>query len=198
MIDLAGDLTDKRVLDLCGGAGEIALECVSRGASHVTLVDQCADMTDIEPLKKAGVEVCVFEVEHYLFIPKMESSLADVVFCRQAVNYWFDKETAGTLAKNVKPGGLFIFNTFNQRPSPEPKVKEYELEDEKGIAWKFVEVSWRIGRTVHHVQIREDMEPHHTTFQWIWPEFFKGILAHYFDVEVKTDGGTDIYICRKK
>jgi len=191
---LAGDLTGKRVLDLCGGAGEIALECVDRGASFVSLVDKSADMTDLAEMRKSGVEVFLFDVGHYLFVSNMPK---DVVFCRQAVNYWFGKKTVGDLYKSMNSGGVFIFNTFNQQPSPEPKVKKYELADEKGIVWSFVEVSWKVGFEVHHVQIREEIEPHHTTFQWIPPEYFKGILSYHFDVEVKTDGGTDIYICRK-
>ncbi len=36
---LAGDIEDREVLDLFAGSGQMALEAVSRGASHATLVD---------------------------------------------------------------------------------------------------------------------------------------------------------------
>ena len=125
---------------------------------------------------------------------------ADVVFCRQAVNYWFMSELSKNLKCIIKPGGLFIFNTFNQQPDTTPLVKEYDYDGHR-----FVEISWLVPNQggsdidmVHHVQIREEMLPHTTQFAWISREMFQERLHRYFDISIRTDGGTDIYVCTRK
>jgi hypothetical protein len=99
----------------------------------------------------------------------------------------------------MRPGGKFIFNTFNTKPSVQPTVKEYEMTDACAEKWyKYVEVSWLDGDICRHVQIREGMEPHVTEFKWIPPEQFQAILEPWFDIEKVTDKYTDIYTCTRR
>lgn len=190
LMDHAGDLKGKLVVDLCGGAGEIAAESARRGALAVVLVDESSDMVDFNVLKKAEVSYHYGCVENFLNNHKL-----DVAFCRQAVTYWLTDESARDLAKMLNPGGVFVFNTFNNKPSEKPTVKEYTLGSKQ---YKYVEVSLLIGDVVHHVQCREGMEPHTTQFKWISPERFREMLAPYFEIEEKVDGATSIYVCYKK
>ena len=44
---LAFEIVDKRVLDLFAGSGQLALEALSRGACHATLVDNSAAAIDV-------------------------------------------------------------------------------------------------------------------------------------------------------
>lgn len=203
LVDRAGDIRGKRVLDICCGTGRLMKECIARGATVVG-VDASADMT---------ASLCKWLKEnapqHFLHITNIGAFLMrvggeptpglwtprhDVVFCRQAVNYWLYAEYAALLARCIAPGGKFIFNTFSKEPSEVPVVKEYEFQEDK-----FVEVSWREADIVHHVQIREGLPPHTTKFRWIPPSKFKEMLSpHFFSIEVVSDGGTDIYICTRK
>lgn len=198
LVDRAGDIRDKRVLDICCGTGRLMKECIARGATVVG-VDASADMT---------ASLCKWLKEnapqHFLHITDIGAFLMqkvgspgtpryDMVFCRQAVNYWLYGEYAALLARCIIPGGKFIFNTFSKEVGEVPVVKEYEFQQAK-----FVEVSWREANIVHHVQIREGLPPHTTKFRWISPSKFKEMLSPHFDIEVVSDGGTDIYICTRK
>ena len=118
----------------------------------------------------------------------------DIVFCRQAVNYWMNPECAASLANIINPGGLFIFNTFNTKPSTDPIVKEYYLYD-----IKFIEISYiDENGMVHHVQIREGLPPHTTQFRWLSKTYFKNCLDKWFNVDIITKNKTDVYKCTKK
>jgi 16S rRNA (guanine(966)-N(2))-methyltransferase RsmD len=52
---LAPRIADSRFLDLCAGSGAIGIEALSRGAAHVTFVDQARRMCT---LIKANLELC--------------------------------------------------------------------------------------------------------------------------------------------
>jgi hypothetical protein len=118
----------------------------------------------------------------------------DIIVCRQAINYWFNAMSIALMAGLVRSGGVFVFNTFNTRPSETPKIKQYH---HKGVS--FTEISY-VDPTnfVHHVQIREGMAPHVARFQWIAPESFDLFLGKYFDIEKITRNRTDYYRCVKK
>jgi ubiquinone/menaquinone biosynthesis C-methylase UbiE len=221
LVDLAGSLTNKTVVDLCGGAGEIALLAKKKGAKTVLLIDGEEAMVDMKALYDFGIWFqrhdlrnwhikyilrCVNEYEPDwereecgCFQCETEFDGADFVFCRQAVNYWlWDEKAAKDVARIMRSGGKFIFNTFNTKPSTEPKVKQYDMGNLNGDWSKYVEVHWLVDDMVHHVQICEGMEPHYTSFKWIPPERFREILEPHFDLDIKTDQYTDIYICQKR
>jgi len=204
LVDLV-DVDDGVVVDLCCGEGEITKLCLDRGADKVYMVDSEPRMIDVEYFRQGGyrVEILTMEVAIYLwnYCRSGLPPFADVVFCRQAVNYWFASEMADNLPCIIKPGGRFIFNTFNRKPSEKPTIKEY-LHDGS----HFVEVSWLVPNQggsgidfVHHVQIRDRMESHTTRFAWISPvEFHTRLREMGFSIKESVDGGASIYVCTRE
>ena len=193
--DLArtAEASGKTILDLCAGSGRLALEALHQGAEKVWLVEQEKEMVPRNLYSNTKITTSIGRVEEWMewFIEKKK--LFDAVVCQQAINYWLNDRTAGLVAGVLKDGGAFVFNTFNQKPSGKPAVREYEIEDKK-----FVETSWLVGVTVHHVQVREGMAPHTTSFQWLSTKHLMNILTPSFLVTVKTYGKTSVYRCVKK
>ena len=97
------------------------------------------------------------------------------------------------VADVMAPGGVFAFNTFNRKPSEKPRVLQYELEGHS-----FVEVSWLVGDIVHHLQAREGMVPHQTSFRWFSPESLREMLKPYFVVIEIRHEKTSLYRCEKR
>lgn len=197
LIDLAGDLRGKLVLDLCGGAGELAVAAMKAGAVGVVLVDSCEEMMDKDALREAECEISYGEVADFLSGTHIQF---DVVFCRQAVNYWACNEAViKRLANRMRTDGVFVFNTFNSKPSPIPTAKSYILN---GL--HYTEVSWLVPVSppgldlVMHVQCCEGMWPHTTGFWYLPPEWLEEVLSKHFEVERITDGKTDLYRCVKR
>jgi SAM-dependent methyltransferase len=196
LVDRAGDIQGKNVLDLCCGTGRIVKECVARGANMVVGVDGCPDMVDglgkwLEENSPKS-EVLIDNVESHLRLEGYRKVKYDVVFCRQAVNYWLNAKCADLLTDIISPGGKFVFNTFGNKPGVFPVVKEYNYDEHD-----FVEVHWQVDDMVHHVQVRDGLPPHMTCFRWISPEELFNLLGDYHLV-VEGDGPTSIYICTRK
>lgn len=195
LMDLAGeDMTGKRVMDVCGGTGICTEEALRRNADNVILIDGEADMVPYRLSQLKRVTVFIDEVRMALTILGEDGIKYDIAVCRQGINYWFNAQSVALLASLIRPGGVFVFNTFNTRPSETPKIKQYH---HKGVS--FTEISY-IDPTnmVHHVQIREGMAPHVARFQWIAPESFDLFLGKYFDIEKTTRNKSDYYKCIKR
>ena len=199
LLCLAGDLKGKTVIDLCAGDGRLSLEAVNRGANLIWLFEKEYKMVSYEALHQPQIQthtinlVTWLENMWYAMLSSSKVDVFDTAFCQQGVNYWLNNATVKHIPVVLKKGGLFIFNTFNKKPPEKPLVKKYELNGKE-----FVEVSWLIGDTVHHVQIREDMAPHTTSFKWLSPEYLEKILSPYFSITVQNDGSSAIYRCSKK
>jgi len=196
LLELAGDLTGKRVLDLCGGDGRLALAALQLGAQEVALVERQEKMIPPEVKQNPGIKIYLGSAGRWLgeFVDKVDQKITfDCIACQQAVNYWLNQVFAELVAKALTTKGSFIFNTFNQKPTVEPQVKQYVIGDHA-----FVEVSWLVGDWVEHIQVRSGMKPHYTSFRWLSPEYLTQILQPYFDVTVKTEGSTSLYRCVKK
>lgn len=194
LLDLAGPLQGRRVYDLCGGGGRLARLAAQRGA-QVTLIDESVLMTPPPDLAAAeGLEIVHADVPSALrLLPP-----AHVLLCQQAVNYWLNEESAALVARATTPGGCFVFNTFAQRPSSQPRVKQYE---EEGAS--FAELSWLVEgpegqEVVEHVQVREGYSPHTTRFAWIAPERFEAWLQPHFDCHVLHEGATSVWKCVRR
>jgi SAM-dependent methyltransferase len=194
MVDLAGDLKGKRVLDLCCGGCRLTREVLKRDPEYVLASDKSYNMLkNINPIpkncflsiEKANIELKVI-ADHGI-------KLMDAIFCQQAINYWFKSEHAELVKGALTPKGVFIFNTFNNCPGKEPVSKSYSLNNKR-----YIEIFWLVGDRVKHVQIAQGMDPHFTEFRWIPPQEFKrAFMKAGFKVTLQTDGATDIYICRK-
>jgi len=195
LMDLAGeDMEGKLVLDLCCGTGICTREALKRKALHITMVDEERDMIPDEFKYKPKIEIHDSSIRIALTRLGNDHQFFDIVTCRQGINYWFNAMSISLLAGVMRQGGVFVFNTFNTRPSETPKIKQYHHKDVS-----FTEISY-VDPTnmVHHVQIREGMAPHVARFQWISPESFDLFLGKYFEIEKVTRNRTDYYKCVKK
>src|SRR3989344_2166728 len=188
LLKLAYPIRGTTVLDLCGGEGRLGLKAVQGGARFVWLVDKEKSMVNVPILPR--MDVIISRVEEFLGQWQCgdQDMHYDRVLCQQAVNYWLDASYAAIVAKLLNPGGIFVFNTFYKKPSEEPTVKKYGLGDKK-----FVEVSWLVRDTVHHVQIREGLPSHATSFQWLSPARLIEILTPHFEVDIKVEGNSSLY-----
>ena len=175
LLRLLKPIDGMRVLDLCGGDGRLSLAALVEGASNVELVDASAAMIPPPILADRHIHVRVQKVHDALLGLRMRLDSFDRIVCRQAVNYWLNTITAGLVSRVLKPSGVFVFNTFNQRPLEKPYVSEYELD-----GYAFTEVSWLVGDTVHHVQVRDGMAPHCTSFKWLSPDRLRTLLEPPF------------------
>lgn len=189
-INLAGGIKDKTVLDLCCGDGRITKLC--SGAKAVYAVDVSLSMTrNIQ--KTENLHIYYGFVQTALTEMAGKDVKADIVFCQQAINYWLDEVTSKKVYQVMAPGGFFIFNTFNVKPDPIPKVNEYVIGNKE-----YVEVSWSVNDTVHHVQCCLGYPPHVTEFAWISPYRFRTLLEPYFVTTEVKNGRGSVYCCQRK
>lgn len=188
MLDLCGPLTGKTMLDLCGGGGRASRAALSRGASSVMLVDESYPMAGA--VQEKDLTVWVGDLKSVLKAPLLKEGF-DVAFCQQAINYWFSAALIKQVHRQLKPGAVFVFNTFNEAPPSFPVPKSYEYDGRK-----YMELSWLSApNTVEHVQICDGERVHTTQFQWITPERYRQVLSPYFEVEEIRAGKTSIYRC---
>lgn len=179
---------DDFVLDICGGNGRLTKE-VLKYTKNVSYVDREQDMIPLE-LESMGVKVYNEKIED--FVDRCKNKYTKV-FCEQAINYWLLKIDVLKLASIIEKDGLLIFNTFTKEPSAKPMIKTYDLD---GIS--YIEISYLVKRKVKHVQICEGLNPHFTEFDWISEKDYKNILEPYFDITIKKDNNSALYICRRK
>jgi len=192
LLQLLEPLEGSWIIDLCGGDGRLAKAALEAGASSGLLVDASKDMASAAQ-RYPHLLIRVQPVHDALIGLRMRGARYDRVVCRQAVNYWLNESAAGLVSRVLKPGGIFAFNTFNEKPTTLPRTKAYEYGGHS-----FVEISWLVGDMVHHVQVRDGMEPHCTSFRWIPPEEFHALLAPHFEVEEHREGKTSLYKCTRK
>lgn len=189
MVDLAGDLNGKRVVDLCAGGCRLSEEVLKQKPSTITAVDESLKM--LQPIGDSPINKQCMSVEDALTI--LTPGITDAVFCQQGINYWFRPKHAMMIKKVLAPNGVFIFNTFNQKPPKTPFTKSYLYHGRK-----YIEISWLVKDMVKHVQIAEGMDPHFTEFRWISPDEYQEVFkAVRLNVEVQTDGKAAVYVCRK-
>lgn len=191
---LFGPLEGKDFLELCCGEGQLTRAAFTAGAGTAAVVDAETLMIPTALKTDSRVDTRAGHVREVLSQMKVKGELFHVVACRQAVNYWLSDTSAGGLVASVlRKDGVFAFNTFNTRPLKKPRVLEYEHAGSQ-----FAEVSWLVGNTVHHVQIREGMAPHATSFLWISPKQFRERLEPFFRVREQRSGKTSFWHCVKK
>jgi SAM-dependent methyltransferase len=193
LLSHAGDLTGKKVLDLCGGTGELSRAALEAGAAYVIYVDHAPNMIDGD-LKEKYKNFSALKCTVAEGVKEIGAGAIDVALCRQGVNYWFDDASVGQLSLVLSRGGVFIFNTFHVEPDISPRTKEYAID---GIG--YAEVSWmRYDGMVEHVQAREGMAPHCSTFQWIPPEQFTRVLKkHFVSHASEQRRSSTTWVCRK-
>lgn len=177
-----------KVLDICGGNGRLTKE-LKQKCSNVSYLDKESDMIPDE-LKQLGINVYNEDIENFVNHSKDKYTK---VFCEQAVNYWLLNIDIKKFSNIFDKNGLFIFNTFSNKPSFKPMLKEYVIEDTN-----YLEISYLVNNKVEHIQIREGFPPHFTEFDWISKEQYIELLSPYFDLELIDDGKSSLYICKRK
>lgn len=193
LLQLLEPLQGLRLLDLCCGEGQLTLGALERGAASAVSVDAESAMIAPRLRQNRRAGILIASVQDALRALQADGKKFDRAVCRQAVNYWLNEETVQLLAAVLIRGGVFVFNTFNQRPTEKPRVLEYELQGHC-----FVEVSWLVGEIVHHLQVRDGLPAHFTSFQWLSPERLQELLTPYFTVSEQRHGKTSLYQCERR
>lgn len=191
---------ETRMLDLCSGSGAVVKAAIEMGVDpgRILVVEESKAMTldmpgEVRMLHEPVTRRLTFDkIEH------IRRSPFDLITCRQAVNYWWHPEIVARVASLLAEDGCFVFNTFNTAPAEVPQTKQYVHDGAQ-----FAEIAYRIGDVVHHVQAREGMPMHLTTFLWIDPAQYaddldsltsRGFLARW---DRTSEGTTDTYVCRR-
>ncbi len=188
LIERADLKSSDKVLDICGGNGRLTKE-LKKQCNNVSYLDKESDMIPSH-LKELGINVYNEDVESFVNHSKEKYNK---VFCEQAINYWLLNIDVEKFSNIFEKDGLFIFNTFSNKPSVKPMIKEYEIEN-----ISYLEISYLVNNKVEHIQIREGYEPHFTEFDWISKEQYETLLSPYFDLELIDDGKSALYICKRK
>ena len=192
LIDLMEPVKGMSFLDLCAGDGRLTLAALEKEVKKATLIEAERQMIPAALCDNRLVRIHVDQVQATLAAMQTRGEFFDRIVCRQGVNYWLDYESAKLVATVLVPGGIFAFNTFNQKPSETPRVLQYELDGHT-----FVEISWLVNETVHHLQVREGLLPHYTSFMWIPPDLLRSILEPHFVVVEQRRDKTSLYRCEK-
>ncbi|KKM72979.1 hypothetical protein LCGC14_1415090 [marine sediment metagenome] len=202
------DYKDKVAIDICAGSGRITLELFKRGVSEIEMVEQERAMIIPEWFNrefryKEQMSIIYWSIEEYLQTFKdlkdEDSAFLDIAVCQQSINYWLNKKTAKGLAHIMLKDGIFIFNTFNSKPSLCPTPKQYHITGKDGNEEHFTELSWIVDDTIiHHVQTRTGMEPHVTSFKWMSQDYIFSCLGEYFLVSCQNFGKSVYYKCVRK
>lgn len=188
LLDEADLRKEDKVLDICGGNGRLTRELVKK-CEDVSYLDVERDMIP-DDLSNLGIKVYNMTIEDMV---EGTTQKYTKVFCEQAINYWLRSIDIQKFASMIECSGVFVFNTFSTKPSSSPLIKEYEID---GVA--YLEISYVIGNKVEHIQVCEGYEPHFTEFDWISREEYMDILSPYFHIDLKDDGKSALYICRRK
>ena len=62
----------------------------------------------------------------------------------------------------------------------------------------YIEISYLVNEKVYHIQVCEGYAPHFTMFDWISEEIYLKLLSPYFDIKIKDNGKSALYICKRK
>lgn len=163
LLEFAALEPGESVLDLCGGTGVLSHQALEMGAGRVLL-------WDLNP--RCLISSPRFETFQAPAEDLKGNSQFDVVACRQSLGYLNLKEVFPRIAQILRPGGRFVFNTFDH---PKWGWHHYSYQDRK-----YLEASGFFGRRVFHMQWCTGIGADFTMFRWYpIPEILHE-LARYF------------------
>lgn len=118
MLDLIGDVTGQRILDLGAGDGFYAVELVGRGASSATALEGSAELAAHagQRVARAGVAAQVQVVHHDIEQPFgfVESGSVDLAVCALAVHHVSNRTGLFAEVRRVlRSGGRFVVSTIH-------------------------------------------------------------------------------------
>jgi len=203
MLSLAGDVSGKVFLDICCGGGRLTEAALNKNTKKNIMIDSEAKMISQGFKNNDFTQIFVMTVEDaFKELLKKQRPVVDVAMCQQGINYWLTEDKARKLSLIMSRNGIFIFNTFNQKPSEIPKVREYTLINPFELKeTHYTEISWWNKNDffdIYHVQICQGEEPHFTKFKWMSEKYIRECLDKFFKIEIITENKTDIYKCIKK
>lgn len=127
---ISGRVPESRFLDLCAGSGAVGIEAISRGARHVTFVEQARQVSDVV---RANLKLCsvpesqaeVFRNDAAVFLKhslKKQNGPWDIVFFDPpySANYAEVIELLGSPASTLlSPEGLLIVEHHHKKHLPD-------------------------------------------------------------------------------
>lgn len=132
-----GDLSGKSWLDLFSGSGTVAIEAVSRGASHVELCEK--DRLKIKTVlsnvsmteKECGVKIGCHFMAVELFLKRCKEKF-DYIFLDPPFPYKFRRELLETVSKRelLSPGGSVLIHYPEEDALPD-KIENIVLYDKR-------------------------------------------------------------------
>jgi ubiquinone/menaquinone biosynthesis C-methylase UbiE len=109
LLELAGDATNKKVLDIATGGGHTALAFAKAGA-YVTATDLTPTMLETAKafITSQGVDTVTFQEASAEALPFEDKSF-DIVACRIAAHHFAEpKKFVTEVARVLKPAGIFL------------------------------------------------------------------------------------------
>jgi SAM-dependent methyltransferase len=192
LLDAAGWQPGQVILDLCGGTGAVARECVARGADPSTV-----HLFDLNP-RCGDDRIVVYKgnAEHLgeVFGPKQPDCLGmfDVIVIRQAAAYLtWSTFMLSWLRALLKPGGKLVFNIFTSAPRLRFRAHKF-----KG-AW-FLEAGCRLFGKVYHLQASPGIGADVSCFYQHNLTTMKARLYHWFDMHITAKGRSQVWVCTRR
>ena len=174
------------LLDLCGGTGAVTKAALALGASTASIT-----LLDLNPrITMLGVAVYKSRAED---LGRYAWEYFDLVVCRQAMGYLDPHRVFPAVATVLKPGGRFVFNTFQ-------KPERYGWKQKSFEGHRFAEAHATFGKTVWHIQVRLGLIPRFdlSTFRYWSEEDLLPLLTADFKVALIQHGRGLHWLCIRK
>ena len=204
LLDLVDYEPGQKLLDLCGGTGAVSRAAIYRVFREGdTPPSKLADVTlfDLNPRCKIPQVTLVKGKAEDLAIHFPRDTF-DIVVCRQAVGYLNPSLVFPAVARVLKPGGKFVFNSFIHpleklsREKFQPKPYSWKFYKHDGSQYVEFYYFWR-GHIVH-LQWRVGTGWDMTFFRFHSPQRLRRLLCLAgFQVYLEEHGRGLRWVCTK-
>jgi SAM-dependent methyltransferase len=190
---------DEPILDLCSGTGEVSRELLARGFSDITLCDASSGMNEIAQTKLERLipaeKIHTAAMEELPFREEFGG-----IIMRQAVNYIAPDNLVATfqqIGAALRPGGIFVFNSFVLDESFDGKVKRSRDEVENSILRTCEGNLVRDGK-VYHGQKTEIFDSYTGDYMSVYDlNSFWIYSPEQFERALKRAGAQSVVVTRK-
>lgn len=183
--------------DICCGTGDLISHTWEMFSNHLVMDQKL--YIDPEVLEKncESLQMDLFEMPinpGMKQISKQYPLKADLITCKQAINYWAMYDSLFPyIAEMLAPGGIFMLNTFAKCPEQGVTHREYIFN---GV--HYLEVAFTVDDTIHHWQ-HTACDDDITTFFFFEEAYFREVLtkAGFKHIKKIQDDNSVYYICSK-